>query len=256
MGIGYIAGNGSGGGGVLSSDVTAKRENVLKGTTTITSDSADAVVEGTMPNNDAVDVSLPVNGSYTIPKGYHNGNGKVKQSLTTLKATNYYAQTKDQVIAGGRYISGNQWMQSVSQSGLAAGNIRSGVNIKVGNGKTNLFDVTGTAQEFKHAYGLVTSGTEQIRYSKYKIAFTLPFTPVTGYAVAISGTNRDICIVDPNTGGGHHADMVVFDQSKLNSYNSVAYADGEYGLSCFSPQMVLPVTFRNTVYAYFFAGHT
>lgn len=255
MGIGYIIGGG-GGGGILSSDVTAKKEDVLAGTTTITSDSADEVVGGTMPNNGAVDITLPVNGSYTIPKGFHNGNGKVKQSLATLVATNYYARTTDQVIAGGQYISGNQWMQSISQTGLAAANIRNGVNIKIGNGQTNLFDVTGTAQEFKHSYGLVTSGTEQIRYLKYKIAFTLPFTPVTGYAVAISGTNRDICIVDLNTGGGHHADMVVFDQNKLNSYNSVAYADGDYGLSCFSPQVVLPVTFSNTVYAYFFAGHT
>lgn len=37
--------------GTSSAEVTATRANVLAGTTTITSDSGDAIVEGTMPNN-------------------------------------------------------------------------------------------------------------------------------------------------------------------------------------------------------------
>ena len=64
--------------GTQSNEVTAKKANVLAGTTTITSDSNNAIVEGTMPNNGAVSPSaLGAGGSYTIPAGYHNGSGKI-----------------------------------------------------------------------------------------------------------------------------------------------------------------------------------
>lgn len=63
--------------GTSSEEVTATKANVLAGTTTITSDSNDEIVEGTMPNNGAVSQSLNAGVSYTIPKGYHDGNGKI-----------------------------------------------------------------------------------------------------------------------------------------------------------------------------------
>lgn len=67
-------------GGTSSSEVTATKANVLVGTRTITKDSGDAIVEGTMPNNGAVSQTITPSESvqsYTIPAGYHNGNGKV-----------------------------------------------------------------------------------------------------------------------------------------------------------------------------------
>ena len=64
-------------GGTSSSEVTATKANVLAGTTTITADSNDAIVEGTMVNHGAVSQSLNCGGSYTIPAGYHNGSGKI-----------------------------------------------------------------------------------------------------------------------------------------------------------------------------------
>lgn len=67
------------GGGITSDEVTATRANVLKGTTTITSDSNDEVVEGTLENYGSVQkyktysivgnqfiVGIPV-GGYTYP---------------------------------------------------------------------------------------------------------------------------------------------------------------------------------------------
>lgn len=65
------------GGGTDSSDLTATLSQVLSGYTAMTNDSNDDPGTGTMPNRGAVTQSLNAGGSYTIPQGYHNGNGKV-----------------------------------------------------------------------------------------------------------------------------------------------------------------------------------
>lgn len=97
----------SGGSGSGSDECTATRAEVLKGYKTITSDSDDEVVEGTlelsgdaadsqvldkktyynkdvkvkrtgtMPNCGAVSAALNAGGYYIIPAGYHSGSGKV-----------------------------------------------------------------------------------------------------------------------------------------------------------------------------------
>lgn len=40
-------------------------------------------ITGTMPNRGANNIVLPVNGTATIPEGYHNGQGRVSQNLVT-----------------------------------------------------------------------------------------------------------------------------------------------------------------------------
>lgn len=77
--------------GTSSSEVTATKANVLAGTTTITSDSADAIVEGTMPNNG--NISKTIDGltttSVTIPAGYTSGGtvsltGDIEAALAAI----------------------------------------------------------------------------------------------------------------------------------------------------------------------------
>lgn len=60
--------------------VTTKATNVLDGDIFV--DATGAAVEGTMPNKGAVTAAIDglTTTSYTIPKGYHNGNGEI--SLT------------------------------------------------------------------------------------------------------------------------------------------------------------------------------
>ena len=71
-------------------DVTATAETVLTGKVFVDVDGT--VVVGTMPNNGAVDATLSVTDPfYTVPKGYHNGSGKVKivfdeKSVTPTKS--------------------------------------------------------------------------------------------------------------------------------------------------------------------------
>ena len=69
--------------------VTAGADDVLAGKVIV--DSKGGVQTGTMTNNGAVDKTLDVsaaaNMTYTVPKGYHNGEGKVKIDAETKSAT-------------------------------------------------------------------------------------------------------------------------------------------------------------------------
>lgn len=95
-------------------------------------------ITGTMANRGAVSYKLPANGSYTIASGYHNGSGKVTQSLTTQRGKTVTPTTSNQTAcASGRWVTGN--IICAGASTLTAGNIKKGVTI---------FGVTGTWQGF------------------------------------------------------------------------------------------------------------
>lgn len=67
-------------------EVTATADKVLTGSDFV--DSEGEVVAGTMSNNGAVSKTLdPATTSYTVPAGYHNGNGKVNIVTETKSAT-------------------------------------------------------------------------------------------------------------------------------------------------------------------------
>ena len=68
------------------SSVTAGAGDVLTGKVIVTKDGE--VTPGEMVNNGAVDKTLDVTTiTYTVPKGYHNGSGKVKIILETKTVT-------------------------------------------------------------------------------------------------------------------------------------------------------------------------
>jgi hypothetical protein len=69
-----------------TSSVTATAGDVLTGKVFVTA--AGVVTAGEMVNNGAVDKTLDVTTiTYTIPKGYHNGSGKVQITLETKSVT-------------------------------------------------------------------------------------------------------------------------------------------------------------------------
>lgn len=77
----------NGGGGLSASKLaqaTATEGNVLAGNKFYAGNKT--IKEGKMPNRGAISESIYPGGSYTIPAGYHNGNGKVtaKRSYTTV----------------------------------------------------------------------------------------------------------------------------------------------------------------------------
>lgn len=85
------------------SSTTATAADVLTGKIYVLSDGT--VTTGTMPNNGTVSKALDVTTvSYTIPKGYHSGSGKVtialeEKSVTPTKASQTIVPTSGKVLS-------------------------------------------------------------------------------------------------------------------------------------------------------------
>lgn len=74
------------------------------------------------------------------------GNAKVTGSVTSKAAATYNTSTSDQTISGSQYLSGDQTIKGVTTSNIAAGNIKAGVTVNVGdsNDEDRIAGVTGT----------------------------------------------------------------------------------------------------------------
>lgn len=125
MGTGRVWMPGGGGGADLDV-ITAAAPDVLTGKVTV--DKEGEPLTGTMPNRGAVSQSLGINGTYTIPAGYHNGSGKVTQSIATMGAqTVAPGNSAKTVSTSGKYMTGNVVVSAVSN--LIASNIRQGATV-------------------------------------------------------------------------------------------------------------------------------
>lgn len=83
---------------------------------------------GSMPDRGAWGATLAINGNITIPAGYHNGAGRVSQSIATKGATTITPRAGQQTAVGaGTYCSGN--IIVAGNGNFVAGNIKKGVNI-------------------------------------------------------------------------------------------------------------------------------
>ena len=130
---GYHSGSGKVTANALSGQTsgTATAARILSGRTAWVNGSK---LTGTMTNRGAISQKLAANGSYTVPAGWHNGSGKVTQSLTTQGAKNVTPKTTNQTAcAASRWTTGS--IVILGSSNLKAANIKSGVKI---------FGVTGT----------------------------------------------------------------------------------------------------------------
>ena len=106
----YFNGNfilASGGG---TDDVNFSASDLLTGKTA--NDSNGEKVNGTMPNKGAVTATLNCGGSYTIPKGYHNGSGKVT-------ANSLASQTGANATAGDIVKGKTAWVNGSKLTGTA-----------------------------------------------------------------------------------------------------------------------------------------
>ena len=89
--------------------VTASAFDVLSGKTILTSS---GLVTGSMTNNGSVSKTLNAGGSYTIPKGYHDGTGKVTANTLASQTkvdSGKTAITASQVLTGYQgWVNGNK----------------------------------------------------------------------------------------------------------------------------------------------------
>ena len=85
-------------------------------------------ITGSMANQGTINNTLSANGTYTIPQGWHNGSGKVTQSLSTQGATSITPGTSQKtIIAASKWSTGKQIV--VGDSNLIASNIKKDVTI-------------------------------------------------------------------------------------------------------------------------------
>lgn len=116
-----------GGSGFDDSQLTATPDKVRNGKTFYGSGS-DSIQTGTVTEIAAETVTLPLNGSYTIPQGNHSGNGKVVQSLQTSSGGTVYPTSEKQTVqTANKYMTDNVYVAPLT--GLKPENIKKGVTI-------------------------------------------------------------------------------------------------------------------------------
>ena len=210
--------------------------DLLSGKTAST-DAGDIV--GTMVDRGAVNHSLAINGSYTIPAGKHNGSGAVTQSIPTKAAQTFTPSTVNQTIAAGQYLTGAQTI--AGDADLIASNIKAGVNI---------FGVLGTLLDGtnmkKYATGTLTTPatTTNFRTSDgvlrgyYKAEVTgLTFKPRIVFFFDTGGFNSFTFCYDPARFFGNDA---LVRAVMIDGMNADAFVRNTDGYSVTNGGFVLP----------------
>ena len=154
-----------------SAEGDATVAQVLAGAIFSTDD--DTGLVGVMPNNTGTNKALALNETWVIPKGYHDGNGRVTQNIPNNGAINANLNCGQSKSLPAGYTSGGtitaNSLASQTPANATAAQILAGYTAWV-NG--NL--INGNAQQKQSA-----SGVWQIRSlaSGASVSFTLPFTP-------------------------------------------------------------------------------
>lgn len=178
---GYHNGSGKVTANSLSSQTSANATSgqILSGQTAWVNGSK---ITGSMPNRGAVSQGLGINGSYTIPAGYHNGNGKVTQSIPVQGgSTTTPGTTNKTIVAANRYVNGN--IIVAGSSNLTAGNIKKGVNI---------FGIIGTWE------GWVAAATDLYKNGVNSASFTTDHSSITFESGSIKYTSNLIGFIKAN----------------------------------------------------------
>ena len=169
---------GQGGGGLDADGATAAPADVVKPYTFIGSGS-DELQTGTIEDV-TQDLSLPINGKVMIPAGYHDGTGKVKQSLTDNGAKEYTLSANGKVMipagwhngagkvsqsltlfGGGTYTPTAAGVSIDTANKYLSGNIvaKGDANLKSANIAAKMWGITAGFTPLENALTLYNGGT-------------------------------------------------------------------------------------------------
>ena len=190
--------------GLASVQINAMPSGSAKPATTISSTGATLSTSA-----NTITLTRNVTNTPVVTAGYvasgTAGTSSVTLSATvTLQgATTYYPTTSDQTINGSRYLTGNQTIKAVSQTNLAAENIKNGTTISISNGNGNIWSVTGTYSGGGGGGGIgdllnttaigaySTSSTSQTNMNK-----TITVSSVNDYDLLIVETSVDTVVAN------------------------------------------------------------
>jgi hypothetical protein len=157
--------------GVTTSNIDAG--NIKKGVNVKVGDSANTGriknITGTYTTPSSGQSPVTANKMLSGYSGFVNGGSEVKGSIPSKAAATYNTSTSDQSIASGQYLSGTQTIKAVTTSNISAGNIKKGVNIKVGdaNSAGRIANVTGTYTTPSSGQNPVVAGAMLQGYSGF-----------------------------------------------------------------------------------------
>lgn len=163
---------------VDTSDATATAAQILDGATAY---AAGKLVEGTMPNNGAASKALDTTTtSYTIPVGYHNGEGTVSVSLETKSATptksaQTISPTTGKLLSSVTVAAIPKAYQDVSGVTAAAADVLSGKTIVNAEGETVQGSMTNNGAVNGTIDGLTTT------------SYAVPAGYTSGGSVSLTG---------------------------------------------------------------------
>ena len=132
---------------------------------TVTIASATGVVTGTYTGSSNITPTVASGWIATGTSGKVTTTGTGTLNLTTQAAQTINTSTADQTIASYRWLTGTQTIKSVTTANIEAGNIKSGVTVKVGdaNSAGRIKNVTGTLVE-SPTYTCTVHGTGNSSY--------------------------------------------------------------------------------------------
>ena len=168
-------------------------------------DSNGEKVNGTMPNNGAKTASLNCGGSYTIPKGYHNGSGKVTaNSLSSQTSAN--ATAKDIIKGKTAWVNGSKITGTATIQSLGGLQLKKELNIYVASNPTgsfNSFSVTSTStikyaivycydsnNILKAKTGIVGNDTDTIVYKSGSTYYSVGTVTVNDKTLTVSDGDK------------------------------------------------------------------
>ena len=197
----------------ISTDATAVETKVLQGETFY---AAGQKKTGTMPNRGTWSNSLGINGSITIPEGYHNGQGKITQSIVTKGAQTYTPKTTNQTIVAGQYLSGAQTI--LGEPNLVPANIVKGKTI---------FGVTGSFVMPESPVYYMQSGVATSSLGAYRQVSNIPFKqPVyssNGYTYLPHNSGSPVFVAFSNS-----IDVSLYKYLNFHNYDSWVYSTNAY----------------------------
>lgn len=191
------------GGGVSSDDLSAEAENVLSGKMYVGSDTDDEAGTGNMPNNGAVSASLNAGQSYAVPKGYHNGSGKVIANSLSSQ-TSATAAAGDILSGKTGYANGNKLTGTMVNRGAVSASLNAGSSYNIPAGYHN-----GSGKVSAASLASQTAGNATAAYIESGKTLWVNGSRITGTLVnrgkSVKGTafkyvNSTYCVISMNEG--------------------------------------------------------
>ncbi len=166
--------------------------NIKKGTTvTVSNGDSDVYsVAGTYSTPSSGQSPVVAGAMLRGYSGFVNGGNEVKGDISSKSAATYNTSNSDQSIASGQYLSGVQTIKAVTTSNISAGNIRKGVNVKVGdaNNAGRIANVTGTWYGNKKAISACAyEFTGDSSSKSAEASFTMPESGIVYYGGCSGG---------------------------------------------------------------------